>query len=297
MMHRVINICFTNLEISKKLITFLSLINTKLIAFKTFTPPTLTVITDEKYSIFLNKMYSYFFENLKHLDLSIYNTYITQEEYEQMVIDYTEDIETKDFIITPREGNYDKIPIYIRSVNFAEGTGAHPTTRMILDNLRTSVEKLTNKALVIDYGSGSGILSIAVKKILLNSKVISIEINFKSLLEAIQNYKLNQTVIYPCLSNNIQIINFTKIIQKFNTCILIINVPLNVLETSIKYLKKNNFYFDIIILSGIKKPKNEELDSFIQKIDKENFDNYLINYKTEIYTLKDWVMIIGEKIK
>ncbi|MCS6955978.1 MAG: 50S ribosomal protein L11 methyltransferase, partial [Candidatus Calescibacterium sp.] len=204
MMHNVINICFSDLGVSKKLITFLSLINTKLIAFKTFTPPTLTVITDEKYSIFLSKIYSYFFENLKYSDLYIYNTYITQEEYEKIVIDYTEDIETKDFIITPREGNYDKTPIYIKSVNFAEGTGAHPTTRMILDNLKPITEKLKSQTLIIDYGSGSGILSIAVKKILPNSKVISIEINFKSLLEAIQNYKINQTEIYPCLSSNIK---------------------------------------------------------------------------------------------
>ncbi|MCS7164830.1 MAG: 50S ribosomal protein L11 methyltransferase [Candidatus Calescibacterium sp.] len=297
-MYKVNNIIFYDPSLSRKIVTFLSLIGSDLIAFKTFIPPTIMVVTQKDFTFFLQEIFSFFFDNLRDPQniMIIQNSYITQEEYERMVIEYTEDIETNDFIITPRIGNYNKTPLYIISVNFAQGTGAHPTTKMILDNLKKTLEHHKKKTLIIDYGSGSGILSIASKKILSKSSVLSIEINFRSLIEAKRNYILNKTEIFFCLSNTIQVLNLTSIKQTFDNKVLIINVPLYVIEKSLKYLKENNFYFDILMISGIKKPKNIDQTSFINKLNQENFDNYLDNYEITSDCQKDWILIIA-KIK
>lgn len=296
MMYKVNNIIFYDPSISKRIVTFLSLIGSKLIAFTNFIPPTLMVIIDKNYTFFLKEIYSFFFDNLKDLQITliIQNSYITQEEYEKMIIEYTEDIETNDFIVTPRIGNYEKIPLYIRSLNFAQGTGAHPTTKMILDNLKKILQKLKGNTIIIDYGSGSGILSIASKKILPESYVLSIELNFKSLLEAKRNYTLNSTEIHFCLSDTIQVLNLNSIGKNFDNKVLIINVPLYVIENCLKYLKEKDFYFDILMVSGIKKPRNENENSYIHKLNQQNLANYLDKYKIGCDIQREWILIIAE---
>ena len=67
------------------------------------------------------------------------------------------------------------------------GTGSHPTTKLCLNWIEEN--NIENKSL-IDYGSGSGILSI-VSKLYGADYVIGAEIDRKAIDNAIQNCKLN----------------------------------------------------------------------------------------------------------
>ena len=113
------------------------------------------------------------------------------------------------------------------------GTGSHPTTKLCLNWIEEN--NINNKSL-IDYGSGSGILTI-VAKLHGAVNVMGAEIDKKAIDNAIQN----------CKKNDIQIpfidLNKTSIHEKFD--FLIANILSNTLiqlSTTFKTLakKKNN---------------------------------------------------------
>jgi len=71
------------------------------------------------------------------------------------------------------------------------GTGTHPTTQLCLRWLENN---LKGNNTVLDYGSGSGVLSIAAK-MLGAGFVEGVEIDSKAILNAEQNNKLNNLII------------------------------------------------------------------------------------------------------
>jgi len=117
------------------------------------------------------------------------------------------------------------------------GTGSHPTTKLCLNWIEEN--NLENKSL-LDYGSGSGILSI-VSKLYGAGYVIGAEIDEKAIDNAIQNCKINDIQIsYVDL-------NKTKIYGSFD--IIIANILSNTLiqlSTTFKTLAHKK-----LILSGI----------------------------------------------
>ena len=117
------------------------------------------------------------------------------------------------------------------------GTGSHPTTKLCLNWIEKN--NIENKSL-IDYGSGSGILSI-VSKLYGAGYVVGTEIDGKAIDNAIQNCKLNNLHI-PFID-----LNKENIQGKFD--IIIANILSNTLiqlsKTFETLLRKK------LILSGI----------------------------------------------
>ncbi len=117
------------------------------------------------------------------------------------------------------------------------GTGSHPTTKLCLNWIEEN--NLENKSL-LDYGSGSGILSI-VSKLYGAGYVIGAEVDGKAIDNAIQNCKINDIQI-PYID-----LNKTKIYGNFD--IIIANILSNTLiqlSTTFKTLAHKK-----LILSGI----------------------------------------------
>jgi len=77
--------------------------------------------------------------------------------------------------------------IYIQDVGSGWGNGKHPTTRLCLDFL---IDTVRVGDTVLDYGTGSGILSILSKK-LGCAKCLAIDIDEDSLRAAKKNVELN----------------------------------------------------------------------------------------------------------
>ena len=117
------------------------------------------------------------------------------------------------------------------------GTGSHSTTKLCLQWLENN--NIKNKNL-IDYGSGSGILSIAAK--LFGAKhVVGIEIDPKAIDNAIQNSEINNL--------NIPFFETNKFNIDYKFDILIANILSNTLielKPNFKSLTKNK-----IVLCGI----------------------------------------------
>ena len=117
------------------------------------------------------------------------------------------------------------------------GTGSHSTTKLCLQWLENN--NIKNKTL-IDYGSGSGILSIAAK--LFGAKhVVGLEIDPKAIDNAIQNSKINNL--------NIPFFETNKFNIDYKFDILIANILSNTLielKPNFKSLTKKK-----IILCGI----------------------------------------------
>ena len=117
------------------------------------------------------------------------------------------------------------------------GTGSHPTTKLCLNWIEEN--NIDNKSL-IDYGSGSGILSI-VSKLYGADYVVGAEIDKKAIDNAIQNCKINNIQI-PFIN-----LNKASVHEKFD--ILIANILSNTLiqlSTTFKTLAQKK-----LILSGI----------------------------------------------
>ncbi|MGC8814823.1 MAG: 50S ribosomal protein L11 methyltransferase [bacterium] len=209
--------------------------------------------------------------------------------------------------------NLNRIDIYLSPTKyFSEGTGSHITTKLMLNNIYKSIKFLrkilvnsdeylpnTSKEIIlIDYGSGSGILSISMLKVIyyllkeINIKkelrIFSIDINFNSCLETKKNVNLNlkglenyNVKTYFINSPNIYFLE--KIfINKFYFIILLSNVPINVLKMLFIY------DYDFFIISGIK----SNLDLFKNDQFYKNLED---NYDLQLNIKHNWISLIGLK--
>ena len=71
------------------------------------------------------------------------------------------------------------------------GTGHHPTTRMIVEELSARAANISNRKLsILDIGTGSGILAIAAAK-LFNTQIEAIDNDAYAIVNAVDNVKLN----------------------------------------------------------------------------------------------------------
>jgi ribosomal protein L11 methyltransferase len=97
------------------------------------------------------------------------------------------------------------------------GTGAHPTTRLCLQALGFLLARGAPRAHVLDFGSGSGILSVAAA--LAGSRVEAVEIDQRALAHARENAVLNgvaasidfrSTLSQPCPAFDLVLANVLR---------------------------------------------------------------------------------------
>ena len=155
----------------------------------------------------------------------------------------------------------------------AFGTGSHPTTYLCIEWLINNIQK---KSAVLDYGCGSGILSICAKK-LGADEVLGVDIDPQAISASIYNSQKNKVLIE--FSN-------TKKTTKFKADIIVANIlssALKVLAPVLaSYCKKNGK----IALSGILRNQEKEITDIYSKW----FSMKKSSYKDE------WVCLSGIKI-
>tara|TARA_Y100001970_G_C14107345_1_gene788915 strand:- start:133 stop:1014 length:882 start_codon:yes stop_codon:yes gene_type:complete len=127
------------------------------------------------------------------------------------------------------------------------GTGTHPTTKLCLEWISENIKRGDT---ILDYGSGSGILSIAAKK-LGASNAFGIEIDRKAIRNAIYNCKLNNTKVLFYHSTS------ELLVKKFD--VVVSNIISNVLIENSHDLM--SFTEKELILCGIKKNQIDKVIS------------------------------------
>ena len=169
------------------------------------------------------------------------------------------------------------------NASYAFGTGYHFTTRCCIENVYelSKSKKFQN---ILDFGSGSGILGIAAKKLMPRSKITFIDIDNL----AIKMSKFNLKKNYMISNNNVFEVSpiKKKYVKKKSYDLIFANI---LLPNLIFLIKEFNYILDhkgVLIVSGI-------------LIDQKK---YLINLyrKFKIYPIKiseeeKWVTIIFKK--
>ena len=154
------------------------------------------------------------------------------------------------------------------------GTGSHPTTQLCLKWIEKNNDPNSN---LIDYGCGSGILSIAADKFGYN-RVVGVDNDHHALLNAERNKDLNSSDIVFFHSNDY---NHS---ESYDITIanILLNTIISLRETLISSLKKNG----ILILSGILEEQASDIidafksDMFLSIVDQQ----------------EGWLLMKGKKI-
>ena len=172
-----------------------------------------------------------------------------------------------------------KIPIDNNVANiflnpgYAFGTGAHSTTKLCLEWLS---ENIIGGESIIDYGCGSGILSIAALKLGCSSST-AVDIDTEALNVTKQNSFINKLSIPTYLPKNL---------PKMKCDIIIANIlanPLIELLPKFQSLLKPGGY---LVISGI-------LESQIKNV-KTHYNNYFSIKNCKIK--EEWALISGSKL-
>ena len=156
------------------------------------------------------------------------------------------------------------------------GTGHHPTTKMMLEQ----IEKIDFKnKKVLDFGCGSGILSIAAKK--MNSKKITAididELAIKSSKENIYRSKLEDI--------DLKVGSIENLDEHLNFDIIFANISSSIILKYAEILKNKLSNKGTIICSGILTKNKSETINKLQSVGLK-----LIEEKIE----KEWVCIVLE---
>lgn len=209
-------------------------------------------IINQKFVLYLdecnfNKLKKIFFK------YKINNLEIFKEDNQDWVSDIQNSFEkviAGKFLISPKEEDQDidYIKLHILPFN-AFGTGEHPTTRGCLE-LLSEVDKMPN--IILDVGSGSGILSIASKKLFPNSNVYATEIDEGSIIHAKKNFELNKTDVLIS-----QHYNLNNLYNKVD--LIVANILLSPLIEMCKDFSQMINDDGKIIISGINESQFEEL--------------------------------------
>ena len=154
------------------------------------------------------------------------------------------------------------------------GTGSHPTTQLCLKWIEKNNDPNSS---LIDYGCGSGILSIAADKFGYN-RVVGVDNDHHALLNAERNKDLNSSDIVFFHSNDYDH-NEPYDITIAN---ILLNTIISLRETLISSLKKNG----ILILSGI---LEEQASDIIDAFKSDMFLSIVDNQE-------GWLLIKGKRI-
>ena len=156
---------------------------------------------------------------------------------------------------------------------YAFGTGTHSTTKLCLKWLSDNIKAGES---IVDYGSGSGILSIAALK-LGCSKATAVDIDTKALDVTKQNSLINNVSISTYLADDLPKLKCDIIIAN-----ILANPLIELLPTFATLLKPRGY----LAISGI-------LESQIENI-KIHYNNYFSMKDCKIK--KEWALISGSKL-
>ena len=165
------------------------------------------------------------------------------------------------------------------NASYAFGTGYHFTTRYCIENVyELSKSKKFKK--ILDYGSGSGILGIAAKKLMPHSKITFIDVDNLAVKISKLNLKKNNI-----LSNNVFEVSpiKKKYIKKKNYNLIFANILLPELKSLIKEFNYILDYNGVLIVSGILINQKNKLINLYRK-----FKIYPVKISEE----EKWVTII-----
>ena len=154
------------------------------------------------------------------------------------------------------------------------GTGSHPTTQLCLKWIEKNIDPNSS---LIDYGCGSGILSIAANKFGYG-RVVGLDNDHQALLNAERNKDLNSSDIVFFYSNDYDH-NESYDITVAN---ILLNTIISLRETLISSLKKNG----ILILSGI---LEEQASDIVDAFKSDMFLSIVDNQD-------GWILMKGKKI-
>lgn len=159
----------------------------------------------------------------------------------------------------------------------AFGSGEHPTTSLCLEWLASNIMP-NQKCTIIDYGSGSGILSLAAVK-LGAVKAMAVDNDPQAIMATNENAKRNNiaTQVEAFFPDELPAIEADYIVAN-----ILANPLISLAPTLISHLKHSGK----LILSGILKEQTDEVAL--------TYMNYGISIK-EITSKGAWVRIIGEK--
>ena len=155
------------------------------------------------------------------------------------------------------------------------GTGSHPTTQLCLKWIEKNNDPNSS---LIDYGCGSGILSIAADKFGYN-RVVGVDNDHQALLNAERNKDLNSSDIVFFHSDDYKD-NESYDITVAN---ILLNTIISLRETLISSLKENG----ILILSGI---LEEQASDIIDAFKSDMFLSIVDNQE-------GWLLMKGKKNK
>ncbi len=225
--------------------------------------------------------------NLKNFDINVGENILTtcevhEEDWATAWKQYYHPIKVSErFTIVPTWEDYqpknsDEIIIEL-DPGMAFGTGTHPTTVMCLQALEKTVKA---GDVVIDVGTGSGVLSIA-SALLGANKVHALDLDPVAVKSAQENVQLNHV-------EKIVEVEQGNLLEKVQTeaDVVVANILAEVIMTftddAYSIIKPGGFF----ITSGIIGAKKEVVKSALEK------SGFIIE---EVLMLEDWVSIIAKK--
>jgi len=186
-----------------------------------------------------------------------------------------------------------KLDVYI-TPGFAFGTGQHQTTKLCLVWLQENIDQTSKDTVVLDYGSGSGILAIA--SVLLGaSEAIATDIEEDSILAIGLNAKLNgidDMQVRPILVDHEEILRTAEEgceeLKGIECDILMANILAQPLRELAKTFAKHTKLGGKIALSGM---LVDQVDSVRAAFEEEGFEHF------EMSKLDEWALLEGRRGK
>lgn len=142
--------------------------------------------------------------------------------------------------------------LLVMDPGMAFGTGTHPTTRLSLEALETTIR---GGERVLDVGTGSGVLSIAAKA-LGAGEVSAFDIDEIATRQAKENIALNPYATDVIVQPN----NLLKGIENAEADLIVANILAEILMLMVEDAWKNLKNGGYFILSGIINSKRQELE-------------------------------------
>ena len=205
--------------------------------------------------------------NLPEVEVSI--QWIKEENWAEMWKENFKPIEVGDRLVIapPWESVKEKTKtVVIIEPGQAFGTGHHPTTKLMLLHIEKIAEILPKGAKVLDLGCGTGILSIALLKLVPDAEVWAVDIDPEAISATLYNAKINQVEKNIITSTNLPS-------KKFD--LIMANIGFRELKKLANYI------------TGASKPNADAFLSGVLSEDKEELLEVYLNFGWKIKKAED----------
>ena len=168
----------------------------------------------------------------------------------------------KNFLITSditKLENKDSRIIINLNPGLGFGTGHHPTTKMMLEKIE---EINFDKKTVLDFGCGSGILSIATQK-MRASEVWSIDTDEFAIISSKENLKRSNLNVENLIEGSIENLD-----NKLKFDVILANISSNIIMKYSNEMKRKLNQNGILIASGI---LSKNIEETLEKLQKAGF--------------------------